>query len=240
MRIAFLSDIHGNLEAFCRVLEDVNGQDTDAVVCLGDCVGYGPEPEQVVRLLYEEKIPSVLGNHEEAIMNEELLSWFNPHARRALIRTREMLSADTLKAIGTWPRCLVFHDVLCVHGFPPDSVRRYLFEVDDFEMAAVLRNMPQKMCCVGHTHLLEVVGYDGARLKRSVPSRGAVSLDRGKHIVNVGSVGQPRDGDNRAKYVIWDAALHRIEVRFVSYDIARTARRILEVGMPEVYAWRLW
>ncbi len=119
MKIAILSDIHGNLEAFREVIRDLDVVQPDRVVCLGDAVGYGPDPEAVVRLLQSRNIPTVLGNHEWALAHPLHLEWFNPSARRSLEITAELLSPELLRTVTAWPTTMHVEGALCVHGCPP-------------------------------------------------------------------------------------------------------------------------
>ncbi len=241
MRLAVLSDIHGNLEAFQEVLADLDRQGVDRVVSLGDNVGYGPEPEAVVRLLQARGIPSVLGNHEWGLCRPEHLGWFNPGAQRALVRTGELMGEEALCTCCSLPRFRTWEGSRFVHGFPPDDVVTYLFSVDHDTLEQTLRDMDEEICFVGHTHELVLVRLGGGGVDVRPLDPGVVSLDvEGPWLVNAGSVGQPRDGDNRAKYVIWDPQARTLEVRFVSYDIRKTADGIVAAGMPRRYADRLW
>ncbi len=240
-RIAVLSDVHGNHEALVSVLADMDGQNVSQAVNLGDMVGYGPEPEACVRLLRERGIPSVLGNHEHGLVEAQARGWFNPQARKALDRTRALLSDDSLMYFRTLPRTLEVAGALCVHGCPPGLVSKYLYELDLEALRETFSLYAHPLCFCGHTHELERVSLAGACLERKVLGRGAHGLERtARHIVSAGAVGQPRDGNNKAKYLIWEPESWRVEVRFVAYDIAKTAARIVEVGLPTVYADRLW
>ncbi|MFP4475341.1 MAG: metallophosphoesterase family protein [Desulfatibacillaceae bacterium] len=240
MKLAIMSDIHGNLEAFQEVLADMDEQGVEDVVCLGDCVGYGPDSDKVLDLLWSRRIPSVLGNHEEAIFSDEILNWFNPQARETVLKIRSQIPSDAVDRLKQWPTHLVFHDAWCVHGFPPDSVHTYLFQATNADIAESFANIEQQIIFVGHTHTLELVAFDGERVDSYGLEDGLVLLDERRYIVNVGSVGQPRDGNNNAKYVIWDEGLHHLEVRFVPYDIGATVDKIMSLGFPEVNARRLW
>ncbi|SMC21734.1 Predicted phosphodiesterase [Desulfacinum hydrothermale DSM 13146] len=241
MKIALLSDIHGNLEALRRVLEDAATQAPDRMICLGDAIGYGPEPDQVVRVLTRKGIPTLLGNHELATIRPEIRDWFNPSARRSLERTLELLSPQVLELLHTWPQVLERDNALFVHGCPPDSITRYLFEVSDEDFPHLFETYPHRLCFVGHTHVLRWISWDGTDLERGVPGPQPLKLlPERRYIVNVGSVGQPRDGDNRAKYVLWDTESDTIQVRCVPYDIAATAEKILALGFPRINADRLW
>ena len=241
MRIAVVSDIHGNLEALKQVLADIDQSRVDSVVCLGDNIGYGPEPEEVVNLLRKRNIPSVMGNHELAIVEPMYVDWMNPKARRSLLLTQILISQDTLEFIKSLKTSLVFHESLCVHGCPPDSVTKYLFEVSSTGLEQIFRSVKEQISFVGHTHVLEVIQCDGKKITRSRLTEGLFPLQAKHHyIINAGSVGQPRDGDNRAKYLIWDTTSRHVDVRFLAYDIAKTASRILELEFPEHNARRLW
>ncbi|ROQ90955.1 metallophosphoesterase family protein [Desulfosoma caldarium] len=241
MNIAVLSDIHGNLEAFEAVLRDLEDTRPDRVVCLGDAVGYGPDPEAVVRRLQSLRIPCVMGNHEWALMNPDYLEWFNPSARQSLELTRELLSPQGFRTVTAWPTTLHVEGALCVHGCPPQSVTRYLFEVVVEELPHLFSLYENPLCFVGHTHQLLWVRWDGNQGRIHRFRSDALHLQpSARYIVNVGSVGQPRDGDNRAKYVIWNTESSTIVVRRVAYDIAKTVQKILALGFPRINADRLW
>lgn len=241
MNIAVLSDIHGNLEAFEAVLRDLKDTRPDAVVCLGDAVGYGPDPEAVVQLLQSQGIPSVLGNHEWALRHPEHLEWFNPSARRSLELTQKLLSPEGLRTVTAWPKTLHVEGALCVHGCPPDSVTRYLFELSMEELPELFSIYEAPVCFVGHTHQLLWVRWDEDQGRVGRFQADALTIDpAARYIINVGSVGQPRDGDNRAKYVLWNTESSTILVRRVSYEIAKTVEKILALGFPRINADRLW
>jgi len=266
-RIAVISDVHGNLEALTSVLADIDALGVSEILNLGDMVGYGPEPEACVKLLRERGVPSVLGNHELGLAEAQARGFFNPQARKALDRTRELVSDETMMYFRTLPRTMEAHGALFVHGCPPGLVSKYLYELDADALRETFALYPQALCFAGHTHELERISFfpgteSGAkpgsgRIERKGLGKGQAQLDgRARHILNIGSVGQPRDGNNKAKYVLWEPgqttghtpggtradtrADTNIEVRFVPYDIARTAARIMEVGLPTVYADRLW
>ncbi len=241
MRLAILSDIHGNLEALKAVLADLDAQAVDRAASLGDVVGYGPQPEEVVRLLRERGIPSVMGNHELGLSSLAHMRWFNPPTRESLRITKKLLSVESLTWLAGLPRWLVLEGCRLVHGAPPDSVVTYLFEMSDADLARAMGGLAEDLCFVGHTHLLELVSMGQGRISRREIGEGELALETGvRHLVNAGAVGQPRDGDNRAKYVIWDSGTRRLSARRVPYDVAATATRIIALGFPDVNARRLW
>jgi predicted phosphodiesterase len=204
MKIAVISDIHGNIEAFREVLADTEREGADSIVSLGDNIGYGPDPEEVARLIRSKNIPSAMGNHELGIARPEFLKWFNESARRSLRLTEELISAETREWLVGLPASLDFQGGLFVHGCPPDSITKYLFEIGDSDLEPILEQMAQRVCFVGHTHTLELIAFENGFIVHSSPGqREIIRLGvEGKYIVNAGSVGQPRDGDNHAKYVL--------------------------------------
>jgi diadenosine tetraphosphatase ApaH/serine/threonine PP2A family protein phosphatase len=241
MRIAVISDIHANGDALTAVLADIDRQAPDALVCVGDSIGYGAEPERVLRTLRRRRIPATLGNHEQAVLEPERLEWFNHLARESLVKTAAMLSEDARRMIAGFPPFLIAHGCRFVHGFPPQSITTYHFEVSPEDRHRILVSIPEAVTFIGHTHDLTLISCDGRRTTESPlgPGRRPLAPNR-RAIVCVGSVGQPRDGDPNAKYVIWDTAAAMLEVRFVRYDIGAAAAKIIAAGLPAVHANRLW
>jgi diadenosine tetraphosphatase ApaH/serine/threonine PP2A family protein phosphatase len=240
MRLAVLSDIHGNLDALDAVLSDLERQEIDQVLCLGDSIGYGPQPEEVLARLIERGIPSLLGNHELAVVDPSALMGFNIVARRALRHSIAQLSQPSLELIAQMPLFAVRRGCRFVHGFPPDSATRYLFQVPETGLRAAFHALSERLCFVGHTHELALIRRCGLCIEHRRLASGSVALDAAAaYLVNVGSVGQPRDGNHDAKYLIWDDAQWCIDVRYVPYDCHAVYRKILAAGLPETYALRL-
>ena len=241
MRIAVISDIHGNMDALKEVFSDIEKSGADAIVCLGDMVGYGPEPEAVVQSIISRDIPTIMGNHEQAVIDPAYLEWFNPAARKSILTILPWLSAESMEFIAGLESKMIMHGGRFVHGFPPDSVMTYLFQMDDAGLVEAFRGLKEKICFVGHTHKLSMVSFDGKDLVKANLGQGLVTLypDR-QYIINNGSVGQPRDGNNSAKYLIWDLGKNSVDVRFVPYHIAKVTNKIIEAGLPEAHANRLW
>ena len=241
MRLAVISDIHGNWDALQSVLKDLDAMSVDETVCLGDNIGYGPEPNEVIESLQHRKIPSVLGNHELAFLQPERLAWFNPTARRSLSLTIERLSDNSQDFISQMSTVHVAHGCRFVHGFPPDSATTYYFELAQASTREVFDTYAEKNCFIGHSHDLVLMTYRQDKLEVQQLSNGQIRLEPDtRHIINAGSVGQPRDGDNTAKYLIWDTTADLLQVRYVPYDIAAVAQKIIDAGLPKVHAARLW
>ncbi len=240
MKIALVSDIHANMDAFEAVLADIDRVKAEAVFSLGDNIGYGAEPERVIQTLQDRRIPSVVGNHELAARRPGFLDWFNPTARQSLSMTFQQLSAASLKWISGLPMHRQVGDGRLVHGFPPDSATLYLFQMPGAEKCRALQDIPERICFVGHTHLLELIRLDGGSLADVRFVEGLNRLEPAlKFFVNIGSVGQPRDGDLRAKYVVWDPDADTLEMRCVPYDSRAAAAKIIAAGLPEAHARRL-
>lgn len=241
MKVAIISDIHGNYEAFREVLADIKKSKVDRIISLGDNIGYGPEPDKVVQEILDRGIPSVKGNHELAIEDEEYLAWFNPVARKSLMKTRELLSPSSIEFVTSLEPFLSADDCRYVHGFPPDSPMIYMFQTSETRKKQILKKIPERLCFIGHTHTLEMISFDGKDLDYADLAQGVVDLEADKkYIINIGSVGQPRDNGNEAKYVIWDSLADTIDVRYISYDIAAVVQKIKDAGLPDAHGERLW
>jgi predicted phosphodiesterase len=241
MLAAIISDIHANLEAFHAVIDDMERKKPDTVICLGDSIGYGPDPEEVVKLVRQKGYLSVLGNHEAALAEKKMRNSFNFQAKENSIETEQLLSDESLDFCRNLPKYLIVKDALFVHGFPPDSVLGYVTRKSDKQLISFLKDTSRALFFVGHTHDLLAVSWDGTHLKRGPILDQNYTLQPGfKYIINSGSVGQPRDGDNRAKYILWHTESHAIETVQTPYDFKTTSRKIKERGFPEAYGLRLW
>jgi diadenosine tetraphosphatase ApaH/serine/threonine PP2A family protein phosphatase len=237
VRYAILSDIHGNLEALRAVLTDA-GPRCDAVLCLGDVVGYGADPGPCLEAIAQRAVAMVGGNHEQAVAGRLDLTWFNRHARAAAEWTVERLDGDHRRYLGDLPLVAEVGDATLVHASPArPEAWEYLVDAEDgFEAFA---SFTGRLCFVGHSHRPAVwsLGSSGRTFARGAID---VELEAGRrYIVNVGSVGQPRDRDPRAGYAIWDVDARRIVGRRVEYDVAAARHKILGAGLPEFLADRL-
>ncbi|GAB6191268.1 metallophosphoesterase family protein [Desulfocastanea catecholica] len=240
MKIAVLADIHGNLEAFEAVRGDLEAQGAQRGICLGDNIGYGPDPEAVICRMRQLGYQSVLGNHEFALFDPRGRRWLNFQAAENNIETEKLLSGESKDYCRSLPTHLLVANAHFVHGCPPDSVFRYLDRQSDEKIAALFASAQASLFFVGHTHRLQLVtGHDGVVSRRALGRETVVLLPDKKYIINCGSVGQPRDGDKRAKYILWDSEKWLFEVRFVEYDNEKTMQKIRDLGFPDIYALRL-
>ena len=241
MKIAVISDIHGNMEAFEQVAADIEKSRVDEVISLGDHIGYGPESEQVVTRIRQSNITAVQGNHELALIEPGYLDWFNRAARSSLNITRKLLTSDSIDFIKTLKTHRVAHGCRFVHGFPPDSVLTYLFQLPDEAKILALKKLTEQRCFIGHTHTLDILTFGRQGLHSGQLKEGLNKLDsRRKYIISSGSVGQPRDGNNKAKYLIWDDSEDTVEVKHIAYDIAAVVEKMMAAGLPQEHARRLW
>lgn len=239
MRIAILSDIHGNMEALTACWQDLADIAVDTIVCLGDMIGYGPDPDDVICSVREHNALCCLGNHEWGVAFPEARHWFNHTALKGVQKTASLLSPESLAFIAALPRSLVLEGARFVHGFPPDSVTTYLFQVEEAQLAFWFAQ-GEALTFVGHTHELVLVQYSDTGIEQCELGQELVPVPTVPCLFNIGSVGQPRDGNNRAKYALWDTQANTVEIRFVAYDIACTVRKIEARGFPEYYGSRLW
>jgi predicted phosphodiesterase len=240
MILAILSDIHANLEAFEAVVEDLNKQKPDKVICLGDLIGYGPDPEETVQLFRQKNYISILGNHEAALKGKKMRNWLNFQAKENSEQTENLLSLENIQFCRDLEVTASIHDMLFVHGFPPDSIRRYVTMVKRPELQSHFLTSAYRLCFVGHSHDLLLFEWNGKDVTQEKLCQKRYNLDKGrKYLINAGSVGQPRDGENSAKYLIFDTDTFTLEVFFVPYDYEKTVRKIEQRGFPEAYGLRL-
>ncbi len=236
MRYAIISDIHGNPAALEACVTDAG--DVGGIWCLGDTVGYGPRPNECVRRVREIAVHSVLGNHDAAAIEREDLSLFSPTARKSGLWTRRCLDDDVAEYLRSLPLRVEVGDALLVHATPANPAKwHYLFSsvFAQFEFAA----FEERVCFIGHSHV-PAIYETTTRSAQPFSSNGPQTLRAGcRYIVNVGSVGQPRDGDPRACYGIYDDQRGSVEIRRVGYEIAATQRQIREACLPAVLAERL-
>lgn len=240
MNIAILSDIHGNLEAFTRCLQDIEGLGVDRIVNLGDAIGYGPQPEEVLNLLEKLNIATLLGNHELAAISSNYRDELAPPARQSLEHTINYLSPASLEYLRSLPLFLTMEGALMVHGCPPDSPTIYSNHLNISELHEIFTTNQFKTAFVGHSHHLLLISNNGSDLAIDPIRQETLILDpEYRHIVNVGAIGQPRDGNPLAKYVIWNSEEKTLRVRMVAYDIDHTIAMIGARGFFERDAARL-
>jgi predicted phosphodiesterase len=236
MRIAVLSDIHSNLAALEAVRADLPS--VEEVWVLGDTVGYGPQPNEVIRALQEMGARSVLGNHDAAAIGNISAEDFNVDARAAVEWTAKQLDANATAYLAALPEVRVSGDLTAVHGSPRDPIWEYI--TSPSVAAANLASFETWLCVFGHTHLPIIFRADESRVEMLSATAGdPVPLDARRALINPGSVGQPRDGIPAAAYLLLDDHDATVEFRRVAYDIARTQRLMRDAGLPPRLSDRL-
>ena len=236
MKFAIIADIHGNMEAFQVVLEDINDQKCTHYACLGDVVGYNANPKECLDIVRSMNIPCVKGNHDEYCSSEETMEGFNPAAAEAVNWTRRQLTEDDKQWLRDLKYQRMVNNFTIVHA-TLDGPQRWGYVFDKLAAAASFTYQNTNVCFFGHTHV------PVAFMRDSVVRGGTYSkfkVDAGKkYFVNVGAVGQPRDNNPKAAYVVYDLAEGTIEIRRLEYDIGAAQRKILKAGLPERLAERL-
>ncbi len=243
MKVAVISDIHGNLTALQAVLNDQRVLGVDEVYCLGDIVGYGPRPRECLGIVQACAKGIVRGNHEEATADiETWQSELNDYAVAGIRYSAQQLRPQDSVYVKALPETLVLPalGIACAHGaFVPPYLWRYTETEEDVK--AQFAHLPARIGCIGHTHIPFVFGST-AGLFETLPD--ALPLGEGQQfLINVGSVGQPRDGDCRASYGVFtfsDGNAPTFDLRRVFYDIAQVAADIRQAGLPTFLAERLF
>jgi diadenosine tetraphosphatase ApaH/serine/threonine PP2A family protein phosphatase len=235
--IAVISDIHGNLEALEAVLADAKRESASEIICLGDVVGYGADPNACLDRVQREAVATVLGNHDAAACDLRLADNFNEIARAAIRWTRDQLPPDGIQTLRSFPYDFLQGETRYVHA-SPDDPPAWHYILTEQEAWNAFEACPEPVCFVGHSHVpLRVVLRRGRLV---VLDEDVVELgEEERALLNVGSVGQPRDGDPRASYALWDPTARRVIARRVEYDVAKAAAKIEAAGLPAVLAKRL-
>jgi predicted phosphodiesterase len=236
MRYAIIADIHANLEAFQTVLADAKAMNCTHYACLGDVVGYNANPKECLDMVREMGMPVVKGNHDEYCSSENGLDGFNPHAAEAINWTRDQLTEDDRKWLRELRYIRLVASFSIVHA-TLDGPQRWGYVFDKLAAAASFTYQNTSVCFFGHTHV-PVAFIRDAVVRGGTYSKFKVEPGK-KYFVNVGSVGQPRDGNPKAAYVVYDLDEGSIELRRLDYDMATTQQKILAAGLPARLAERL-
>jgi diadenosine tetraphosphatase ApaH/serine/threonine PP2A family protein phosphatase len=238
LRVAALSDIHGNLYALEAVLDAIERDDPDEIWCLGDVVGYGPRPNPCCRLVAERSRIGLSGNHDLGVLGLLDLDEFSDDAAFSARWTRGVLTEESRSYLEGLPSHLKVDGAELFHGSPRDPVWDYVITLEGALDALELTDAP--VVLVGHSHAALAIGLEGSNLEGGLAAEGTeVDLSRGRWLLNPGSVGQPRDGDPRAAYLLLDFDSGRASFRRVPYPVERTQGEIRERKLPETLAERL-
>ncbi len=233
MRYAIIADIHANLAAFKAVLDDIKRRGgVEEVWCLGDVVGYGPDPRQCIELLRQYNHVCIAGNHDWAAIGKLATSEFNPDAAVACRWTGQQLSPGDIQYLENLPMVIQKEDFTLVHGSPRQPIWEYLISVSSAKESFAY--FQSQFCLVGHSHVPMVFKYDETgtcSFSQFMPNVG-LALGKSRLIINPGGVGQPRDDDPRSSYAIYDNETGMIRLYRVPYDISVTQTRMVKHNLP--------
>ena len=236
MKTALISDIHGNLEALTAALESLEKRQPDKIICLGDIVGYGANPGECLDLVRSQASAILLGNHDAAAVGKENLAYFNEFARAAVIWTKSVLTPEQKDFIAALPLVVKQDGLHLVHAAPKNpQVWDYIFSY--YDAGDQFDAVDGRICFVGHSH---VPGdYREVRRRDSLAVHSADPVPP-RRIVNIGSVGQPRDRNPRLCYVIYDTESDEVQFIREEYDVETASAKILRAGLPVFLAERLF
>ena len=243
MRYAIISDIHSNLEALEAALELIDKERVDKILCLGDIVGYNTNPNECAEITRERGIKAIMGNHDRASCGMSEPDNFNEYAKEAVLWTREHITKENSDYLKSFKEFFLLEDkFLLVHGSPrnPDE---YIFNARSAgENLQYLENnfKDASICFFGHTHVKALYCSQGKQGVVSDSEEGITFSGEETFLVNPGSVGQPRDGDKRGSFIIFDSEKRLIRFKAVSYDIEKTASKVIRAGLPVFLAERLF
>ena len=237
MRYAILSDIHGNYEALTAVLEAIDGMEIGSIVCLGDVVGYGANPNEVVELTRDRADIVTKGNHDQAAVDPAEEAYFNSWAVQAIRWTRGELTDENLDYLRAMPYESLLPDVRLVHASPGEP-EKWRYVLSPQAASREFSTFDESFCFIGHSHVPMIV------LRTEVGTSelldGEVALPAGARVlINVGSVGQPRNGDPRASFAVLDLEDRSARLEQVPYDLHEARKKIVEAGLPRFLGDRL-
>lgn len=229
MRIAILSDIHSNLPAIRSVFSSIEAMKVDEIYCLGDIVGYGPFPNECIEMVRKHCTFVTAGNHDYGLVGKTNLDLFNKPGKKVLLWTRKIITDQNFEYLQNLQLMCTRNDLTFVHSSPsiPDAWT-YVFSIA--QAKAAFLDLHTSICFFGHTHFPIIIGEDSTvnQFKKGTRS-----------LINVGSVGQPRDGNTMAAYGIFDSAEYSYSMIRVGYDVQKTVNAMSEAGLPRVLIHRL-
>ncbi len=242
MRIAIFSDVHANYEALSAVIEAYKHESIDVYYCLGDTVGYGGSPNDCAELVREVAAKTILGNHDAAVAGRMDYSYYYEAARHALDTHASMLTEASMAWLKSLPYIerLPEHDLQLCHGSPIRLEEfEYIFAPEQARECLTIWDELPPLTLIGHSHLCKVFALDADAVEE-LPAADLTLEPGRKYVISVGSVGQPRDYDNRASYTVFDPQTRRFEFKRVEYDIETAAEKVLRADLERNFAHRLY
>lgn len=236
-KYAVISDIHSNIEALQAVADDIEEQKVDEILCLGDLVGYGSDPNACVEMVKDMATIVIPGNHDWAAIGLTNILEFNSYAKNAILWTASMLSDENSLFIEKLPiiKRIEAEELFLVHGSPVDP-EKWHYILNYAEARLNFAYLPDRFCLIGHSHLPMIIEEDPNK-KITVYEHKYKFKSECHYIINVGSVGQPRDGNPKASYAIFDQI--EVEIRRIDYPIEQTQQKMKEAGLPTYLINRL-
>jgi predicted phosphodiesterase len=238
MRLGIFSDVHGNVEALDTVLRELEKEEVNLTICLGDLVGYGPDPNQCIKKVMNASDIVLAGNHDHAAVNLLSTEHFNEQARIAIEWTSQVLTNKSKNILSNLPMMETIDQILIVHATPEEPEQwHYIFTVEDAYRNLI--NMSVPICLVGHSHApMAFIQNEEKKILLQNATEVDIQPNR-KYIINVGSVGQPRDGDPRAAYGILDMEKNMFHLKRLAYPINKVQEKMVKKGLPAPLIERL-
>ncbi len=237
MRVAIISDIHSNYVSLEAVFCDIDQQNVDQIICLGDIVGYGPAPNECVDLVRERADVCLMGNHDAAAAGLDSIETFNVFAKDAILWTQKVLTEMTRDYLSGLPFVHTSPDAVYVHS-SPDRPEEWNYIVSVYDAQNQFLHFGAQVCFVGHTHVGVIFVQNQFSHKISREKTRELNQNE-RYIINVGAVGQPRDYDSAASYGIWDTDSNKFVYRRIEYDIPQTQFQMEQAGLPQYLIERL-
>jgi predicted phosphodiesterase len=236
-RIGIFSDIHANLQAFQSVLAALRAESTDAIFCCGDIVGYGANPNECIEIVRDLSCPVIAGNHDHAALMLTDISYFNDVAKAAVLWTKDILTIANAEFLKNLPLVHADEDFFFVHASPRSPQEwNYVLTMGDARLS--FEYFQERFCFIGHSHQPFIIENSDDSLFCAI--RPELEIKKhSRYLVNVGSVGQPRDQNPNACYAICDLEHHSLDIKRVKYDIAAAQNAIIDAGLPRELADRL-
>lgn len=238
MRYAIFSDIHSNLEAFREALNYLNRQKIDRLICLGDIIGYGANPEACLALLHKIRPVTLAGNHDWALVGKTALDRFSWQAKEVLLWTEKQIKKDDLSFLKDLPLVYQENNFICVHG-SLNAPEKFNYITSPSGAWLNFCRLNKQICFIGHTHLADAFCLDNSEILPLHKPRITIEPDK-KYIINTGSIGQPRDNDPRLCFCVYDSEKKYLEYKRIEYNIKAAADKIKKNSLPQFLAQRLY
>jgi predicted phosphodiesterase len=237
MQYALISDVHGNFDALESVLSEIDALSPDEVICLGDIVGYGAEPARCMAEIRGRDMPCVAGNHDHAVAGIASIEYFNPAAKRSVFWARSVLSGADIDYLAGLPLVLERDAITCFHGSLNDPAE-FNYILSALQAMASFSLLSKPAGFFGHSHVPVSFVEEGDSVVAVCEETFQIP-DHGKALINVGSVGQPRDNTPLASFATYDTESRRAEIHRIAYNVEAAAQKIVDAGLPESNAYRL-